>query len=223
GWSVRENVGWESPDQKQKKLKIGPLTNYFEIQRCFVNTSKTGKFLNLIAEDYTKSYYLLSPANTGKSTLLNNASLNVYKNNNGVRSYVIRIDKKIPTYEGLLDYLKKYHYVEDENFICIFDTMEYISSNLPDPKLLEELIQSLRNNHHVVWGASRPWEEFQFTETWRKFIEGNFVICNLPGLLSGTDIEKFKPKYEEFFSDEKEMLKFWKLILKEGEIESDSF
>ncbi|MBA7552232.1 hypothetical protein ES705_44790 [subsurface metagenome] len=113
--------------------------------------------------------------------------------------------------------------MEDENFICIFDTMEHIPSNMPDPKPLKELIQSLRNNHHVVWGAGRPWEEFQFTETWRKFIEENFEIHNLPGLLSGADIEKFKPKFEEFFSDEKEMSKFWKLILKEGEIESDSF
>jgi len=223
GWSIRENVGWESPDQKKKKLKVGPLTSYFEIQRCFVHTSKTEKFLGLVSKEYTKSYYLLSPANTGKSTLLNSASWNVFKNNNGIRSYVIRIDKKVPTYEELLDYLKKYHYVEDENFICIFDTMEHIPSNIPDPKPLKELMQSFRNNHHVVWGAGRSWEEFQFTETWRKFIEENFEIHNLPGLLSGTDIEKFKPKFEEFFSDEKEMSKFWKLILKEGEIESDSF
>ncbi|MBU4350314.1 tetratricopeptide repeat protein, partial [bacterium] len=223
GWSIREDVGWESPDQKKKKLKVGPLTSYFEIQRCFVHTSKTEKFLDLASKEYTKSYYLLSPANTGKSTLLNSASWNVFKNNNGIRSYVIRIDKKVPTYEELLDYLKKYHYVEDENFICIFDTMEHIPSNMPDPKPLKKLIQSLRNNHHVVWGAGRSWEEFQFTETWRKFIEENFEIHNLPGLLRGADIEKFKPKFEEFFSDEKEISKFWKLILKEGEIESDSF
>jgi len=223
GWSIREDVGWESPDQKKGKLKVGPLTSDFEIQRCFVHTSQTEKFLGLVSKEYTKSYYLLSPANTGKSTLLNSASWNVFKNNNGIRSYVILIDKKVPTYEELLDYLKKYHYVEDENFICIFDTMEHIPSNIPDPEPLKKLIQSLRNNHHVVWGAGRPWEEFQFTETWRKFIEENFKIHNLPGLLSGADIEKFKPKFEEFFSDEKEMSKFWKLILEEGEIETDSF
>jgi hypothetical protein len=90
GWSIREYVGWESPDQKKKKLKVGPLTSYFEIQRCFVHTSKTKKFLGLASKEYTKSYYLLSPANTGKSTLLNSASWNVFKNNNGIRSYVIR-------------------------------------------------------------------------------------------------------------------------------------
>jgi tetratricopeptide (TPR) repeat protein len=101
--------------------------------------------------------------------------------------------------------------------------MEHIPSNMPDPEPLKELIQSLRNNHHVVWGAGRTWEEFQFTEIWRKFIEENFEIHNLPGLLKGADIEKFKPKFEEFFSDEKEMSKFWKLILEEDEIESDSF
>jgi len=223
GWSIREDVGWENPDQKKGKLKVGPLTSDFEIQRCFVHTSQTEKFLGLVSKEYTKSYYLLSPANTGKSTLLNSASWNVFKNNNGIRSYVILIDKKVPTYDELLDYLKKYHYVEDENFICIFDRMEHTPSNIPDPEPLKKLIQSLRNNHHVVWGAGRPWEEFQFTETWRKFIEENFEIHNLPGLLKGADIEKFKLKFEEFFSDEKEMSKFWKLILKEGEIESDSF
>lgn len=223
GWSIREDVGWESPDQKKKKLKVGPLTSYFEIQRCFVHTSKTEKFLGLASKDYTKSYYLLSPANTGKSTLLNSASWNVFKNNNGIRSYVILIDKEVPTYEELLDYLKKYHYVEDENFICIFDRMEHIPSNIPDPEPLKKLIQSLKNNHHIVWGAGRQWDEFQFTETWKKFIEENFEIHNLPGLLRGADIEKFKPKFEEFFSDEKEISKFWKLILEEGEIETDSF
>jgi tetratricopeptide (TPR) repeat protein len=223
GWSIREGVGWDFPDEKKEKLKIGPLTSNFEIQRCFVHTSQTEKFLGLVSKEYTKSYYLLSPANTGKSTLLSSASWNVFKNNNGIRSYVILIDKKVPTYEELLDYLRKYHYVEDENFICIFDRMEHIPSNIPDPEPLKKLIQSLRNNHHVVWGAGRPWEEFQFTETWRKFIEENFEIHNLPGLLRGADIEKFKPKFEEFFSDEKEISKFWKLILKEGEIESDSF
>ena len=223
GWSIREDVGWDFPDNKKEKLKIGPLTSYFEIQKCFVHTSKTEKFLDLVSKEYTKPYYLLSPANTGKSTLLNSASWNVFKNNSGIRSYVVLINKKVPTYEELLDYLKKYHYVEDENFICIFDTMEHIPSNMPDPKPLKGLIQSLRNNHHVVWGAGRPWEEFQFTEIWRKFIEENFEIHNLPGLLCGADIEKFKPKFEEFFSDKKEMSKFWKLILEESEIETDSF
>jgi tetratricopeptide (TPR) repeat protein len=223
GWSIREGVGWDFPDNKKEKLKIGPLTSDFEIQRCFVHTSQTEKFLSLVSKEYTKSYYLLSPANTGKSTLLSSASWNVLNNNKGIRSYVILIDKKVPTYEELLDYLKKYHYVEDENFICIFDRMEYIPSNIPDPEPLKEIIQLLKNNHHVVWGAGRPWEEFQFTETWKKFIEENFEIHNLPGLLRGADIEKFKPKFEEFFSDEKEMSKFWKLILKEGEIETDSF
>ncbi len=223
GWSIREGVGWDFPDNKKEKLKIGPITSDFEIQRCFVHTSQTEKFLDLVSKEYTKSYYLLSPANTGKSTLLNSASWNVFKSNDGIRSYVILIDKKVPTYEELLDYLKKYHYVEDDNFICIFDTMEHIPSNIPDPEPLKKLIQSLRNNHHVVWGAGRPWEEFQFTETWKKFIEENFEIHNLPGLLGGADIEKFKPKFEEFFSDEKEMSKFWKLILEEGEIETDSF
>jgi len=223
GWSIREDVGWNFPDNKKEKLKIGPLISDFEIQRCFVHTSQTEKFLGLVFKEYTKSYYLLSPANTGKSTLLSSASWNVFKNNKGIRSYVILIDKKVPTYEELLNYLRKYHYVEDENFICIFDRMEHIPSNIPDPEPLKELIQSLRNNHHVVWGAGRPWEEFQFTETWRKFIEENFEIHNLPGLLRGADIGKFKQKFEEFFSCEKEMTKFWKLILKEGEIESDSF
>jgi len=223
GWSIREGVGWDFPDNKKEKLKIGPLTSDFEIQRCFVHTSKTEEFLDLVSKEYTKSYYLLSPANTGKSTLLISASWNVFKNNKGIRSYVILIDKKVPTYEELLDYLKKYHYVEEENFICIFDRMEHIPSNMPDPEPLKELIQSLRNNHHVVWGAGRTWEEFQFTEIWRKFIEENFEIHNLPGLLKGADIEKFKPKFEEFFSDENEMSKFWKLILEEDEIESDSF
>jgi len=223
GWSIREDVGWDLSDNKKEKLKIGPLTSYLEIQKCFVHTSKTEKFLDLINKEYTKPYYLLSPANTGKSTLLNSASWNVFKNNNGIRSYVILINKKVPTYKELLDYLKKYHYVENENFICIFDTMERIPSNIPDPKPLKKLIQSLRNNHHVVWGAGRSWEEFQFTERWRKFIEENFEIYNLPGLLCGGDIEKFKPKFEEFFPDKKEMSKFWKLILEEGEIETDSF
>ena len=223
GWSIRENVGWGHPDEKKDKLKTRELTNYSEFQSCFVNTSKTQEFLDLVSKEYVKPYYLISPANTGKSTLLNVASWEIFKNMNGIRSYVIVIDKKIPTYDELIEHLRKYYYVEDENFICIFDRMEHIPSNIPDPEPLKELIRSLRNNHHVVWGAGRTWEEFQFTETWKKAIEEHFEIHKLPELLKGTDIEKFRPKFEDFFSDEKEMSKFWKLVLEEDEIESDSF
>ncbi|KAF5429756.1 Tetratricopeptide (TPR) repeat, partial [Candidatus Methanophagaceae archaeon] len=223
GWSIRENVGWGRPGEIKDKLKTRQLTNYSEIQSCFVNTNKTQEFLDLVSKEYAKPYYLISPANTGKSTLLNVASWEIFKNMNGIRSYVILIDKKIPTYDELIEHLRKYYYVEDENFICIFDRMEHIPTNIPDPEPLKELIRSLRNNHHIVWGAGRTWDEFQFTETWKKSIEENFEIHKLPELLKGTDVEKFRPKFEEFSSDEKEMSEFWKLVLEEDKIESDSF
>ncbi len=222
GWEIRENIGWGHPGLIDNELKTGELANYSEIKSCFVKTNKTEEFLKLVSEDYKKPYYLLSPANTGKSTLLNVASWQVFKDSKGIRSYVILIDKRVPTFAELTEHLKNYFYIENESFICIFDRMEQIPSNIPDPKPLRNLIQILKANGHTVWGAGRTWDEFQFTETWKEFIEEDFEIHKFPGLLNENSAQRFKSKFAKIFTHESELSKFWSMIREEKEIETDS-
>ncbi len=222
GWEVRENVGWGIPENIKDKLLVGPLTSHEQLKKCFVKTEKINKFINDLLAHPAKSFFLLSPANTGKSTLLNAASWEIFRQRGGTRSYMIILEKKVPTYEELMSHLREYFFVEDQGFICIFDRLGYTSANIPDPAPFQKLIQRLKEKNHQVWGAGRTWEEFQNRNKWQKLIEEEFEVFDLPGLLVKEDLELFQDKFKDFFPEEARVKRFWEMIGQEKEVEIDS-
>ncbi|MBU0568593.1 hypothetical protein KKC52_11205, partial [bacterium] len=194
GWSYVE-FDTAASSKIEDSLLLKPLTNKYEIEKCFVLTSTLKRFMDNFKY---RNYLLLSPPGTGKTSFLSYLSLKATQENH--RPLWLSFYENVPKPETFFKRLKMEN-KESQNYILIFDNIHLHLD------LFELLLETAQRYPHIpLWCTAHPYNFLKLKKEWSK-VKDFFCEEEVPSFLQGEDLKKFMTPLDKYLTPkEKEII-----------------